>query len=722
MRLTSISVPDGFRRFDFSMATPKTEPVDLGFLEKVRKAQYDLHCEIAMNTIEVRLREHRVRDTLAPGFLQFCNSEKRHFLTAYLFSSYLRTGRFPAWHTSFRQQGSSINPDDISHQEHHDYRSFKKSFKDAKLPPDSPFTELFVALLPARYHFFLSDDNCRLFATHLVDLSASAPSPVGRALFLTPGFLSFSAVVFRPLLSPLAASPAPDVSSLGADIAFRWQRAMDRFPPGVLAVLKSPKLALAALLSACFFELALAPGRARLYGLVEYWLDLSEPLCAALRSLLTVAGSVSILGELAAAIAAAPAPTPGLIAKADVGKLQTLFTPYLGSTLDSAVYDALTRRPPVLPDVPTYEAVCVWTGGIQADSVRDPAETLRPGHPAAALRHMLQRADPIPRFFAIPDELTVGDFFRQYVVEGGPRATRFQRERDCEFALSRLHTKSDIINSLASTKLDRAEELMKLSMFTRIERAYRRAGDAGAEGRAVVQRCLAWIALRAGVTRAPKTPEVYAATPSACADDVKVLKQMLPKGGGAFDAEIAYASVTARVTFFAFKELSPALAEYDAAAAAELAEAQAARVIGYCQRRDGAAAKWLHQAVTDISAEGVVIAQLQGVTRDLHPLRMLQEFAAARAMVKERLEIRARGGAIVGHDDIGDALSATLILANPQGIASAFVFLHDFLSPSSYGADILPGLYHAIVPVIAELLAGVLRIDPVTLCRLPASP
>jgi hypothetical protein len=253
--------------------------------------------------------------------------------------------------------------------------------------------------------------------------------------FVSPLFLTFIATVFRPILSLLLPLPPSDLQAaeLGARITARWADNISSVPLVVVRLLKDG-LGGPLTLSKAFFELALTPETARVYALVEFYQTLPPQLVRLLRSLLTVDGEASILGELVRLAVTGKHESVPVLSFRERDACPSLFQRIVLSQFDFDTFAAvMSQRQPAQQS--GFAAVAyIKTGEREKESIYNRLESMMHGQhdPKAAIRHPLHAADPIPLFTALVVLLNVQDFFKDFLVRRGPRQTYFLRANCAE--------------------------------------------------------------------------------------------------------------------------------------------------------------------------------------------------------------------------------------------------------------------------------------------------
>jgi hypothetical protein len=92
---------------------------------------------------------------------------------------------------------------------------------------------------------------------------------------------------------------------------------------------------------------------------------------------------------------------------------------------------------------------------------------------AAAMRHLLQGADPIPVFAEIDQRMSVSSFFDEYLVNSGPFETYSVREKNFEVLDRRCQWDEERLQlAIDRAVLSRTKEIRALSAFSKIAETY----------------------------------------------------------------------------------------------------------------------------------------------------------------------------------------------------------------------------------------------------------
>jgi hypothetical protein len=285
------------------------------------------------------------------------------------------------------------------------------------------------------------------------------------------------------------------------------------------------------------------------------------------------------------------------------------------------------------------------------------------------------------------------------VVDRGPETTEYERAVNyallCKNAKGVI-TEHAIFEPLRAATFEGKKERRTLSRFSRITRVFAKVTADSEEGRAVADRALAWVILEPWLKKRPRQPLAkYLSQPQALAAGLRELLQALDgdpafKGRrGARDDEVVFSWRAADVTFTAFQKARPEVAPWDTAVHQDHEHTRAERArrqflaTGATEPKD----VWLQKAVLGLgdSPEGsAVLNRMASAFGQPHPLRMLREFSAAGAMLRELLVRLAPPGTEVGADQYQPSTIALVLLTAPRGLVSVYVFLHDYCGPAQF--------------------------------------
>jgi hypothetical protein len=158
---------------------------------------------------------------------------------------------------------------------------------------------------------------------------------------------------------------------------------------------------------------------------------------------------------------------------------------------------------------------------------------------------------------------------------------------------------------------------------------------------------------------------------------------------GPRDEEVVFSWLTADLTFKAFQGARPELGQWDTAVQKDLESTRTERVQRQFIAKGETEAKdaWLQKAVLGLNdtIDGrTVFQKMADAFAQSHPLRMLREFSAAGAMLRELLVKVAPPGTEVGADQYQPSSVALVLLTVPLGLVSVYAFLHDYCAPAEF--------------------------------------
>jgi hypothetical protein len=711
-------------------------------IEKVRKVQYHLQCERSMNEVEVQLRTVQHRDTLLRSAIDFFNAQRRHFLQAHLFLLLSAGGALPAWYPAFHANPAVAPRAEVDSGGAFNLQTARHLIDGFAGPPalDRALADLLTFLLPDRFCSFVVAPSCAAIVALIRGVPRATGDLFGRAIFASPGFVTFSTAVFRPILSSCSRK---DYGGLRSAIAERWQAHVNCVPLVVKLFLSPPSRSQSRFdpvhaLSACFFDVALSPDGARFFGLTELWMDMSDALVRVLRGLLTEGGEESLLPALVAAVQGAE-PSPDLtLTKDDIEEIPSLFSPFLVSELDRAAYAGLKGNR--LEPVDCYTVTRMWDeGGVVRDGdIDEIGKTMAQSSPAAWIRHLLQRADPIPEFRTVPAAMTVDDFFRQYIVKRGPPQTAHERALNYSLVTARFNgvvTVENVLGPLRGATIERKKELRTLSRFSKISRVYARVLAETAQARELAEKAVLWASLeRWFCSQGRQRAQDSLANPASLAARHQQMMEALQAGGegvprlyrpGRFDAEIVYSYLTADLAFSQFQKVRTDLKVLDTVITTTIETTRADRIrkqfIVKENRSPSQAreAKWLEETVLGLpgSADGAaVVARVQSAFVQQHPLRMLLELCEGIGALKALLAKRAKPGNVLGPDQFQPSTIALILMVAPASFVSVYVFLHDFCTPYDFLAETV----QQVVPMFSWMILDIIgdqEFDLTSRCR-----
>jgi hypothetical protein len=510
-------------------------------------------------------------------------------------------------------------------------------------------------------------------------------------------FLAFVSTVFQPILSPLLpAAPLPSVEELGQVITARWQNYIESVPVFVMRILRDGRDSRRTL-SRAFFELALRPEAARLFGLVHFCQQLPPRLIDRLRPLLTADGASQILDNLITIAVKSKSKAIPWLPYGDKEACPSLFQRVVMSQLDFNTYSAASIHGQLVP-IDTFSASAyLMTGENEAECLHNRLESTLQGSddPRSAIRHLLQTADPIPVFTAIPASLTIQDFFTEYLISRGPRQTRVRRE-ECA---SVLETKCQwdqvrLGKAMQEATLERTKEIKALSAFTRIAGTYTYIHNVTEKVIVEIEKVLVSVVFTSRFAKrftARRSFDDYVKKPAQLVDDYLLLTSGIqetdPHGLTA-----AYSFLTASFDFEKFRNLRSDCARLDQILGPKLEREQTSIIAALFPRAAEQSTgfnkqKFLYESILAIQEKNPECLDiLRRAFREASPIIKLDEIVSGIAEMRKYIQTNAPPTMDLGEDEWLPLTLAYFYLANPQFIVTNYVFVHDFCYPSNYGA------------------------------------
>jgi hypothetical protein len=395
----------------------------------------------------------------------------------YMLLKYSNSGKFPAFYESFLAkravefQESTLEKID----------GLVKSLKSVKA--QSLIDILTFSVLPARFHFFFTTFGTAAFISFLGKVDDPCiRSAFARMAFMSPFFLAFIADVFRPILSPMLSSSSPELLRedltvrLSDSIIERWSLHAARVRYFIGRLFACLGQDAARVFSDSFFKIALAKQNACFFGLIEFNQTIPESLLALLRSLLTIESQSNILNELVENIGRQQFQSHRLLDIDDRRAAPALFQRILVSSLDDEGW-ACIRNQVEFSDSTRFR---VWArmakGEEEKQSIHNLLEQTMANDTGsnAALRHLLQAADPLPDFQCAPRGMSIHQFFVDYVLTRGSRETLDKRFEAMDTLEKKHCLKSErsVHEFLKGVRLERTKELLALSVFRHIQEKF----------------------------------------------------------------------------------------------------------------------------------------------------------------------------------------------------------------------------------------------------------
>lgn len=675
-----------------------SDSVSRAFVDRFRDAQRELRCEWSMNLIEKQFREKQYK-VLEAGYEKALGHQKRHYILVYMIMHFYKTGHWPSFFYSFVREQVAFDPVVLV------YPDPQKLMNNAKLV-DVSNEELVDAVtfstLPCYCDFFFTEFGINLFVKFLNSVEENKLRfAYARSVFVSPGFLNFIELVLKPVLSPIVCdNTAVTTEYVAVTIKEKWQLHTSKIPHVVIKVLQAEKIPTTAL-SQAFFEIALQSSEyARLYGLIEANQSINETFLVQLRSLLTDGSDQTILDDLVFMTVRAKSDVP-ILGEYDRVNVPSLFQPRLFSIFDFNAVSALAMNGSFVAPMFYKMFSCQMEGEKKEESVHNMAEQtmLRQSiDPKAELRHLLQSADPIPNFKVIPEELTVEQFFENYLVRRGSRSTLNRRREYMNVLKTQnvVESETAALAVLANVHLDRKKEIRALSAFTKILTAYSDLSGMTAGAREQIQNLFDYICVSGLLDSYGKiypTIDEYFTTPNLHLDVHREMCHYIEQKGPAYLQARpyifnVYQYLTSQFTFERFRAMRADLISYDVHVTQYLAGAVDNAVIKcfypkgeVIEPTPGKFDKWyfIYNKVRELKKQDYLIDIIVQACNESSPMRKAKELdrgiGSAISFVHEGFP-----GGELGEDEKLPMSLAFLIICNPPFLVSNLVYIQEFLS------------------------------------------
>jgi hypothetical protein len=670
-------------------------PISLSFIERIRQTQYTLQCEWSMNRVETTYRKQQY-DRMLSSFVDCLALQKRHYMLVYQILNLLRSPNrpLPPYWTSIL----ATVPAEVSEAP---YPPIERIFQ--KLPrcrDPEVIDALTFCGIPPYFSFFMTSFGIRAFLD-LLEPFQEQPSLYdcyARMAFASPLFISFASDVFQPILSPLLPDrPIPPFEGLSRRIQERWKRALPTMPPVVSRLLESasdPERTL----SNSFFDVALDCQRAKVFGLVDYSRDLTEELVILLRALLTIESKFNILGALVSLTTSGVACRFALFTDSDRQTVPALFQPVLLSTFDFNAWAAVQLPGSQFVQPSVYEVrAYLHTGEEETFCIHNANEaTMAVDHfrVDAALRHLLQDADPIPRFKSLPRKLSIKDFFVDFLLRRGPRETfarRYDNLTTIQWKSGLFSDESKILAALSHTPLTRKKEIRALSAFTALWDTFVQANKETQLARDAIQEVFYSLPVFRWCRKYVTTPfPLYVRNPGALNADLRSLleKWNIEPLFSTSQSEIIYSFLSREISFEAFRKTMPQIRRLDE----ELNTLFSQNADALCNdmfpftpvKGQWNKNQWLRERLNDLKTQTEYFDRVCFAATESAPICKLREFGRAFGMVRRSFVENCPPSKELGEDELLPALIGFVILANPPGLVSNLVFICEFCGSPRY--------------------------------------
>ncbi|OHS99648.1 hypothetical protein TRFO_08267 [Tritrichomonas foetus] len=489
-------------------------PISLETINEMREAQFQLQCEGSMNVVESFYRERQFTK-LQKKFNEMMITHKKHYLEML---DILKTSTLNENSLTLITSGP---PKEMQ-------ADIPKLFELANFAFSNNLTDFFTfSTLPSYFTFFLTEFQQQEFERFFKGLNDDMYDLFARVAFASPFFIEFATRVFQPIFSEvIRQSVVTDPSQLVSQIQNLCLQNGRFLPWHVRHVIFHSNDA-ARTLSRSFFEVALSsPRAAQFYGLFHYSHSVTKELLTELRKYFYISLEKSFYGlrksitknenhillEVFSALVNASSSKININNSSDGAKSQNsndfafplfdrenkeevslLFQPLLLSLDDLAVFDFFNQKTSTLIKIDKVSFFKVTNiNEAQEKCYHNSLEMTMLGNTidyVPIIRHLLQNCDTIPLFKKVPEGMTYGNFFGNYLVKKGPMNTYSKR---CElaskifgtnnvestFAFSQNSSQKDFdkksfdeklfLKCLRNTSLDRTKEIKALSAFSLI--------------------------------------------------------------------------------------------------------------------------------------------------------------------------------------------------------------------------------------------------------------
>jgi hypothetical protein len=302
--------------------------------------------------------------------------------------------------------------------------------------------------------------------------------------------------------------------------------------------------------------------------------------------------------------------------------------------------------------------------------------------PHAAVRHLLQSADPIPQYTDIPFAMSVETFFRVSLLSHGPRETYSNRleyfdaiGEGCQWDAAA------ILEAARASTLQRTKEIEALSAFTRIgdtisalARATYVVRDDTEEVFVAVQAAPFLHSLKL------HSLEDYAKDPLSLAKDVNAGLRLVPLQSR-FLHEVVYGHCTANFEFARYRKARADCTRLDTALTA-LIEAQREPLV---RALFPAKIAWVEEKVRALTAREEFAGAFVQAFGESAPLRKLNEISRIILEVRRVVVVAGPPDAELGQDELLPAVVAFVYGVNPPAIVTNLLYLSEFCHSGLYG-------------------------------------
>ncbi|OHT13292.1 hypothetical protein TRFO_16619 [Tritrichomonas foetus] len=478
--------------------------LSIDFINRFREIQYELHCEGAMNDIEAKCRKFQF-ESLQSLYVKALAEQKIHYMCFYSIFRFVFRDDMKLPKIAFNKETEIPNFNKK-------LPTLNDLIKFAKNINDSHIIDLFTfSTIPAYFSYFWTtfhNNDCISFFKNLQD--ADLFDIYARVLFVNPYFLNFIEKTFQPSFSQFLRLNISDLETqkvsheIEQNIINNWQKNIDLIPNFIIEILKISKNPIRTL-SKALFEIVLQDideytSLMQLYGFVHFSHHPHDEFLLFLRTFLSMNGKNCILHHLFDILINKP---PNKTTNKDTNNdknenkyenekdvslnkyiiqhfgdaekedVPSLFQPMLCSNLDLNLFHVILGKTQTLVPSSHFEMInCLKENEKAQKSVHNDTEMTMQYNSLqvnAALRHILQDCDQLPKFKTVPDDLRLEDFFNEYLVFRGRPESIQRRIMLSKIILECTNSNSSLVlQHLNNTVLDRQKEIRAFSAFTLI--------------------------------------------------------------------------------------------------------------------------------------------------------------------------------------------------------------------------------------------------------------
>jgi hypothetical protein len=669
----------------------RSRAITAAFIDQLRNTQNALQREWSMNQVEMHYRKAQYA-WLETHYLDRIARQKRHYMFVYLLVRHYSSPKpsFPPWCTAFLQatawSSASAPYPALAAIIHRVANVRNRELMDA----------LAFSGLPCYFTFFFTDFGTEDFLMFMRTISDRPllSDMIARMAFVSPLFLSFIASVFHPIISPLLPqAPVPSLEDLSAQIATRWTNNASAIPSVVVRLIRQSPDPVRTL-SVSYFEQALTPKTASVYGLVHFHQTLQGPILERLKQLLTASSRTHMLERLVATTQASKSAIIPSLTVIDRNDVPALFQRLILSPVDFNCYSAASILGEFVDPFDYDVAAYLQAGEAEQESHHNRIEQTMGREsvaPNAAVRHLLQGADPIPTFAGVPPGTTVESFFRDYLLDRGPideyplRYTCFKvLEKDCRWDPVRLQVAMD------SATLERTKEIRALSAFTRIANTVARFDQLTKAVADETEHVFLTALLESALPKKFKprrSIEDYTKAPNHLVNEYcEVLRaaQQTTQYQSPWLPHVVFGALTSGFDFERFRKVRSDLRSLDSNLTTIIVNRTAALLPALFSDagapKSGAFDKrgWLLSRLQSVQSNIELLAIIQRACLESNPLSKMEEMNRGITLFRKFCLDGCPSTVELGADEYIPALVGYFYIANPPYLVSNLIFIQEF--------------------------------------------